>query len=202
MSEVASHAMTIEEFLAWQDTQEHRCELVDGRPVAMTGARMVHDRVAVNILTSLTSRFRASGNPCDAFSGEVGAVINPRTLRRPDVSVYCPPFDDLDYKTNRPRLVVEILSRSTQHVDQFVKLGEYQSLPVIDYILLVSPDQVEVGVWSRGDGGAWQNFVLDDIDAVVDLPTLAVTLPVRDIYERVALKSHPRPCLVWPDPPT
>jgi Uma2 family endonuclease len=201
MSDVASHVMTIEEFLDWQDTQEHRCELVDGRPVAMTGARMVHDRVTVNILTSLSNRFRASGNPCEPFSGEVGVVINPRTLRRPDVSVYCPPFDALDYKSNRPRLVVEVLSRSMQHVHQFVKLVEYQGLPMIDAILLVSPDQVEVCIWSRGEGGAWQNVVLDDIEAVIDLPTLAVSLPLRDIYERVVLKPHARPRLVWPDPP-
>ena len=41
--------------------------------------------------------------------------------------------------------------------------------------------------------GAWQNVVLDDIDATIDLPKRAVSLPIRDIYERVALKYHLRP---------
>jgi hypothetical protein len=37
MSERAERAMTIEAFLAWQEQQETRHELVGGQPVAMTG---------------------------------------------------------------------------------------------------------------------------------------------------------------------
>ena len=206
MSDPASRRMTVAEFLEWELEQEGRHELVDGVPQlvngvpqAMTGARFSHDRVVINVIFALTRLLRANGNPCDVFSADIAVVVPSGNVRRPDVAVHCPPFDDRAAASDHPKLVVEVLSESTQTVDQVVKLDEYQAIPQLDYILFIAPTRREVGVWSRGVSTAWQHTVLRAADAVIGLDVLGIVLPVADIYERVTLREESRPHLVWPD---
>ena len=99
-----------------------------------------------------------------------------------------------------PRLIAEVLSRSTEHVDYFVKVEEYKAVAALQVILLISPQTVDVGTWTRvADGWAYQ--VTRDPDGMVDLPDLGLELPVRDIYDGVVLSPPYGPRLVWPDEP-
>jgi hypothetical protein len=50
--------MSVDEFLAWAQTQEWRYELVDGVPVAMDRAKRRHDRIVLNTLCELGSQLR------------------------------------------------------------------------------------------------------------------------------------------------
>ena len=200
MSEAATPLMTIDEFLAWQELQDVRCELIDGRPVAMTGATFAHDRVVGNLRWTLKTRLRAAGSPCEPFGADIGLVISPLTLRRPDVAVYCPPFDDEAAKSDRPRLIAEVLSRSTEHVDHFIKVDEFKTIEALQTILLVSPRTADVGVWTRRDG-SWDHRRVRDLHDGVTLADLGITLAMGDIYDGVQLLPAQGPRLVWPDNP-
>ena len=153
MSDAAAHRMDLDEFLTWQEQQEWRCELVDGRPVAMTGATFAHDRIVGNLRWSLKNQLRAANSPCSSFGADIGVQISSWTLRCPDVSVYCPPFEETAARSNRLRFIAEVLSRSTEHVDYFVKVEEYKTFPALQTILLVSPLTVDLGVWTRQEDG-------------------------------------------------
>jgi Uma2 family endonuclease len=201
MSEAADHRFTLEEFFRWQEGSEHRFELVDGRPVAMTGATFGHDRVVVNILTSLRNALRGGGSDCDASTADIGVITGPRTLRRPDVAIYCPPFEDLATKASDPRLVVEVLSPSTRDVDQATKLAEYKEVRGCDYVILVNPTQIDVAVWSRSGSGEWELAEYTSPESVIPLDRLGITLPITAIYERTNAKPALRPRLIWPDDP-
>jgi Uma2 family endonuclease len=201
MSAPATRRMTIAEFLAWHLEQDDRFELVDGQPRAMTGARIRHDRVVGNIFRMLGNQFRANSNPCDAFSADIAVVVPVGNVRRPDVLVLCPPFDEAATSTETPRLVAEILSASTENVDRIVKLDEYKAIPQLDYILLAAPDLVDVAFWSRDASAQWQLQVFRDLSAVLDLPRLGVRLPLGDVYDRVTLREPVGPRLVWPEAP-
>ena len=122
----------------------------------MTGATFAHDLVVGNLRSTLRSRLRAAGSPCGSFGADIGVHVTEWTLRRPDVAVYCPPFDYSAVKSDRPRLVAEVLSRSTEHVDYFVKVEEYKTIPALQVVLLVSPQTVDLGIWTR-DGAAWHD---------------------------------------------
>ena len=134
MSEAVPHRLTLEEFDRWQTLQEVRCELIDGRPMAMTGASFAgasfaHDIVVSNLIYLLTDRLRARRSECRVFTANIGLVTGPDTLRRPDVSVYCPPFDTQATRSDRPVLVVEVASPSTRQIDRAMRLDEYRALP-------------------------------------------------------------------------
>ena len=201
MSAHATHRMTIDEFLAWQMRQEQRFELVDGQPRAMTGARIRHDRVVANLLRLLGTQFRATGNPCDAFTADIAIIVPAGNVRRPDVSVLCPPFDDLSTASRNPRLVAEVLSDSTENVDRILKLEEYKAIPGLDYILFAAPDVAEIVFWSRDADTSWHHQAFRDLAMILDLPRLGVQLPLTGVYDRVALRPPTGPRLVWPEEP-
>ena len=201
MSQSATRRMTVQAFSAWEITQPDRYELVDGRPVAMTGATIGHDRVLVNIVLSLGNQLRAAGNPCDAFTSHYRHHDHAPWQAPARRCHSCTPFDEHASTTDRPKLIGEALSRSTQTVDQYVKLFEYQQLASLDSILLVNPDPVEVGLWSRAADLAWAFTAFRDIGDAIGIPGRDLTLPLTAITFRVTL-APPPPRLVWPAPPT
>lgn len=197
MSEHAARRLTEAEFLEWQLHQELRYELVDGFPRAMTGARFRHDRVLMNTAAALLDALEGSGSPCRPFTADIAVRVPSGDLRRPDVAVHCPPFDEDAMVSDRPRLVVEVLSESTEDTDQHVKLDEYQHMPALDYIILISPRVVDVLVWAREADRSWQSRRYQALEDVVPLPLLSMALPLARLYRSVEVR--PRPRLVSPE---
>ena len=200
MSEAVAHLMTMDEFLTWQERQDVRCGLVDGRPVAMTGATFAHDRVVGNLRWALKTNLRNAGSLCEPFGADIGLVVTPQTLRRPDVAVYCPPFEETAVKADRPRLIAEVLSRSTEHVDYFMEVEEFKNIDALQTILLVSPQAIDLGIWTRG-GSSWKHQRVREVGEFVHLADLGISLAVRDIYDGVRLMPPDGPRLVWPEQP-
>lgn len=199
MSERVARRMTVDEFLTWQPSQQDRYELVDGQPVAMTGAKLRHDRVTANALAEIQRQLRAAGNPCDAFTDDIAILTRPGQLRRPDVSVLCPPFDEEAMVSDRPRLIVEVLSDSTEQVDRLMKLEEYKSLPSLDYMVLADPARIDVGFWYRDAARGWRTQPFHDADRVIEMPALGLAIGIATLYERVRITHRPRPRLIWDD---
>ncbi len=192
MSDRAIIQMAADEFLEWDLGQEERHELIDGVPVAMAGAKLRHDRVVVNAVVALGVGLR--GSRCEPFSADVAIRIPNGNVRRPDVGVHCEPFDDEAAFSACPRLVVEVLSRSTSQFDQFVKLEEYKTVACLDYILLVNPEAPDVMLWSRG-GDEWRQRRLLGQESLIELPKLTVVLPLTELYAGV--RFPPRQRLVF-----
>ncbi len=199
----ALRRMSLEKFDAWQPHQDIRCELVDGLVFAITGATFAHDIIVGNLSFALTASLRAKGSLCRPFSADIGLVTGSATLRRPDVSVYCPPFDTAAMRSSVPLLVAEVLSPSTERVDQLAKMLEYRALRALHTILLLAPDQIDIGVWRRESCEAWRyTHIIDDASATIELSEFGTSLAVRDLYTGADIKVVARPRLVWPDEPT
>ncbi len=192
MSERAVRRMTEAAFLEWQLHQEQRYELVDGVPRAMTGARFRHDRVLGNAFAMLLEALEAIDSPCRPFTADIAVRVPSGNLRRPDVAVYCPPFDEDAMVSDRPRLVIEVLSESTDDTDQHVKVDEYQHMDAVDYIILVAPRVVDVLVWARAADHAWRSKRYQSLEDVVPLPRLGVSLSLARLYRSVELRPRPR----------
>ena len=199
----AVRKMSLEEFDAWQPHQDVRCELVDGLIYAMTGATIAHDIIVGNLSAALLNQLRANGSLCRPFSADVGITTGPATLRRPDVTVLCPPFDTKATRSSEPTLIAEVLSPSTERIDQMAKMFEYQALPSLRTYLLIAPDQIDIGIWRREPAAAWRyTHIFDELSASGELPELGVTLAVSDLYAGADVRTVTRPRLVWPDEPS
>ena len=186
--------ITPEQFFAWITGREERYELVDGEVVMMAGAGRRHDRIVVNLTAAVHSQIK--GGPCQTFTGDTYIVISPSTRRMPDLGVDCGRPDDHSMAADMPSLIVEVLSPTTGGFDVTVKLAEYQSLPAVDYILLVDTESPNVHLYSRDDDRRWKDVVLKGLETAVELKRLNVSLELREIYS--GLEFRPRPRLVDP----
>jgi hypothetical protein len=75
-----------------------------------------------------------------------------------------------------------------------VKLDEYKGLASPDYIILISPRELNVAAWSRDADRQWQRSRYHALADVIPLPLLRVSLPRSVRYEGIEIKPE------WPRP--
>jgi len=189
----SDETMSMQEFLRWQADQELLYEFIDGRPVLlpkmMTGASSSHDRITVNALGSLFGQLR--GGPCRPSTADMAVRIESAgRVRRPDLLVDCGAPKPKDTAAADPRLVLEVLSPSTHHVDLAQKLEEYKSLPGQRLILLAEQDIARVALYRRDDKENWRLELTDGLQAALDLPEINCALSMADLYEGVKLTEQ------------
>ena len=80
-------------------------------------------------------------------------------------------------------MVVEVLSPSTEDYDRGKKGTFYRLLPSLQEFLLVGQEPVFVEHYRRLPDGTWQIILHQEMDALVDLRSIGVALPVASIYE-------------------
>lgn len=82
---------------------------------------------------------------------------------------------------NEHRIVMEVMSRSTERIDRREKAYTYRELPSIQEIVLVSQKSPLVTVYRRAD--EWAPVVLDSLEQALELKSVDFALPLKQIYE-------------------
>ncbi|WP_114312706.1 Uma2 family endonuclease [Thermus caldifontis] len=175
--------LTAEEYLAWEEAQPERHELVEGVPFAMAGATEAHNLIVGNLFYRLRPKAQERG--CRVFVSEMRLRISPHTFYYPDLMVVCQEDAHPLYK-ERPCLVVEVLSQSTEATDRREKLWRYLRLPSLQGYLLVDSRYPRVEVYFRGPEG-WLYRAWGPEDGEVEVPCLGVGVSLGEIYEGVEL---------------
>ena len=176
MEQPAPTRMTVAEFVLWDDGTETRYELVGGRAVAMNPPLARHVVIAMNIARALDARLAA---PCRAFvGGGLARDDGDDEYRLPDVFVSCTPAGRWYFE--RPRLVAEVLSGSTEKEDRSTKLDFYRSFATVQAIMLVWQDARRIELHTRA-GEVWEVRPIIG-GGTVALPDLGVALPLDEIY--------------------
>jgi Uma2 family endonuclease len=171
--------MRVAEFLRWDDGTDTRYELVGGRPMAMAPPSGSHAEIATNVLVALNERL---DRPCRAlFGGGLARDLEDKECRIPDVFVTCEPTPKQIFEA--ARVVVEVLSPTTEKDDRTTKLDFYKSLPSIEAILIVWQDKRRVQLHVREEP-RWpaQDFTGA---AGVPLQSLGIELGLDEIYTGV-----------------
>jgi Uma2 family endonuclease len=166
---------------------EERYEFVRGRIVQqMTGGTREHGGVARRITRLIE----------DQIDLERWWVLNDRgvetteTIRYPDIVVE--PADEPagSLSTNRPLLIVEVLSPSTASNDLDVKPEEYMSLSSLDAYLIASQTEPAMLLYERGKNGRFQAEPLEVSGGAAELTiktrAFEVTLRLAEIYRGIA----------------
>lgn len=183
-TQIAYPLLTAEEFLAMDFGPDHKAELDNGVIRMMAGGTRRHARVASNIMIALASRLRGSG--CAAYSSDMAARTHDRSVRYPDVSVYCgkegAEFDD-DLADAEPRIVFEVLSAGTARTDLRTKLDEYRAMGSIDTIVFVDIAVERLRVVQRTGPSSWSDDSHHEPHDL-HLPSLGLTIPHAEIFAR------------------
>jgi len=187
MTNLKYSRLTEADYLLGEFASEIRHEYVDGEVFAMAGAGEAHNLIAGNIFAKLRGLVR--GGPCRVYISDMKLRVKTwKAYYYPDVMVTCNPTDsEANYK-ERPSLVVEVLSPSTERTDRREKMLAYRTLTDLREYLLVATDKQHVELYRRDAQDEWQLTNLIPADGI-HLESLGYDLSLNDIYEDVKLDS-------------
>jgi Uma2 family endonuclease len=174
--------MTWDEYLAFEDQTPYRHEYVNGTVYAMSGASLAHNRIAQKLVSAFGAHLE--GGPCEPFFLEAKLEIRAGSdliMYYPDVMVSCRPEDRADQIVRDPKLVVEILSKSTQHIDRREKALTYQRVAAIEEYVLITQRQPRVIVHRRAAG--WRPVTYSGLNAQVEFRSIGLQMSLAKIYE-------------------
>jgi Uma2 family endonuclease len=98
--------------------------------------------------------------------------------------VECDP-DSPTHVTN-PRVIVEVLSSTTERYDREQKRLYYQQLDSLCEYVLVAQDRRRVEVWQRSADAGWTHTTYDS-PARAPLPSIAYELDVDELYDAAGI---------------
>jgi len=184
VAQQVSRGMSVDEWRALERTShDTKHEYIDGRVYAMSGGSLAHGSIGSNAVRALQDALRAAGKPCYVYNSDVAARLSSKRYTYPDASVTCDERDrPVPDKTEiqAPRVIVEVLSDSTEAYDRGKKLGYYRACPTVqEYILVASKDQ-SVDVYRRTPQ-SWTYDAYEPGDEI-ELPSLAIRVAVAALY--------------------
>lgn len=177
--------MKPDEYLAWEREQPYKHQYIGGEIFAISGGKARHNALALNVGAVLFAALR--GSECRAFNSDQ-KVHSAKTGNYiyPDITVVCGPLvfraGTNDVVVN-PRIVVEVLSKSTEAHDRAGKWEDYRQIPSLTDYLLVSQRVARIEHFARQADGAWLLRVADAGQTVT--LTTGVVLRVDEIFAGV-----------------
>jgi len=182
-----SNKMSPEEFLAFERASDEKHEYRDGEIVAMSGARLDHNRISTNITALLWHGLKGKG--CENYSSDLRVwVPKTRLYTYPDAIVVCgePEFVDEEFDTlTNPLLLIEILSESTESYDRGQKFKNYRSIESLREYILISQNSPSVEKYIKHGDGFWMLSEATGIDSNITFESIDCTLSLTDIYDKV-----------------
>lgn len=174
-------SMSAQEFIRWEAEQDERYELIDGEVLAMTGGTYAHDRTRANLAAALLAHLR--GTPCKVMGPEMKLRVDADTPGfYPDLLVACREIDSNASELNEAKVIVEVLSPSTEKKDRGTKWIEYQKLAMLQEYLLIDPVKRRIEIFRRMGAADWRLHICNTAE-LVRLESLDFDISFAAVFE-------------------
>ena len=90
---------------------------------------------------------------------------------------------------NKPILIVEVISPSTEHIDRREKLLFYQQIPSLQEYVVIEQKEIAIEIHRRQPNGGWITYYFDESDDEVEFQSIDMTLAIDEIYRRVKFEG-------------
>ena len=144
-----------------------------------SSATLKHTLIKGNLFYALHTKLT---KPWHAFVSGPKVVTATASLY-PDVLVTCSPVVMTDDTVREPKLIAEVLSRTTAHHDRSTKWLAYREIASLAHYLLVWQDVRRVELFSRR-GSGWELVILDP-PAMIEISALGASLDFDELYDGV-----------------
>ncbi len=189
------HHFTVHDYLALEAETGIKHEFLAGQVWAMAGGSREHALYAANVTASLAVLLR--GKRCAVHSADLRICVKATgLLTYADATVICgsvemDPNDPKKHTVLNPRVVVEVLSPSTEDYDRGEKPGSYKTIRSLQEVVLVAHDRREVEVVRRERDGSWSRHIAV-AGGELTLAAIGRDLAVDDIYRDPLAKARRR----------
>jgi len=182
----ARQLISFERYLEIEEQSVVRHEYLDGMAWAMAGGTFDHSAVTTNVIVSLGVQLRGKG--CRVYESNLRIRVKATGLATyPDASIVCgrvqlDPADPKNTTAINPKVLIEVLSPSTEKYDRGEKVEHYRKIVSLKEIALVSTRGQLVEVW-RKTGHAWKRHEYRD---VAQLVSVGCELALSEVYRDLA----------------
>ncbi len=185
----AQRKYTIEEYLEIENAETEKHEYYQGEIFAMSGAKISHVNILMNLSTALKVKLR--GKPCQPYGNDLRIHIPTNTLfTYPDISIICGEPETLnsdDMNALNPTAIIEVLSPSTKSYDRGEKFRLYRDIKSIKEYILIDSQTVAVEDWYINDHGNWELNEFKTISDTFKLKSINIDLSIEELYEGTKL---------------
>jgi Uma2 family endonuclease len=176
------------EYLELEDRSTIKHELIDGEIIPVAGASANHNRLNLNLCRLFP--LEINGQDYEIFMNDMRLwlPVN-QSYVYPDAIVIAevPQFtDSKQTAVTNPCLIMEVLSTSTEGYDKSGKFRLYRSLPSFEEYLLIDQFGYRVEQYTKVDSHQWLLTEWLGEDAVMQLRSALVQIPLKDLYHRVS----------------
>jgi Uma2 family endonuclease len=178
-----------EAYLAGEAMSVVRHEYIDGEIYAMAGSSDSHAAIVGNMIMTLGPHLRGTG--CSLYPQDIKAQIFERSrFYYPDLMVTCDDRDRLDrYVKRHYKLIVEVLSESTEGFDRGEKFEDYRRSASLEEYVLISQNRINVEIYRRNAAGRWELEAYHGGDRV-ELLSVGLGFAIEVLYEDVVLPTR------------
>lgn len=184
--EAEKHTLfTVADYLEAEQRSEIRHEYLYGTIHAMAGGSRRHNQICLAIASVLQRKMRTG--PCRTYMNDVKVLVRTRLgeiFYYPDVMVGCDPTDRHEFHLERPSILFEVTSPSTELTDRREKLTAYQSLASLEHYVIVSQEARAVEWFRRVEDG-WERIVLKEAEDHLTFHQIETGISLREIYEEI-----------------
>jgi Uma2 family endonuclease len=182
---------TIEEYLQMELASEEKHEYYRGEIFAMSGPKVAHNIIAVNLTVLLGQKLK--GKSCKPFNSDQRIYIPQNSLfTYPDISIICGEIITLnndDWNILNPAVIIEVLSAATKDYDRGGKFKLYRDIVTLKEYVLVDTETISVEVFRINDSGHWELEEYRKMDDSLLVKTIGVSIPLIEIYEGIKLET-------------
>lgn len=181
-----SHAyFTPEDYLELERLSLIKHEYLQGQMVAMAGASKAHVIITGNLSALLVNYLRGTG--CISYATDMKVRLPLLNLfYYPDLIVTC---DDRDRVSEQdfilyPKIIVEVLSDSTEAFDRGDKFADYKSITGFEEYILIHQKQILVERFLRKSDNLWVPHIYRSGDEV-ELSSIGFSCTISVLYENL-----------------
>ena len=183
--------MTVDEWRKLEKAHpDLKYEYLDGQVYLMSGGSLAHARIGSNTVRALEDALESK--PCYVYNSDASVCLSETRYTYPDASVSCDPLDQPtteQVQIQAPRVVVEVLSDSTEGKDRIRKAHLYRACPTIQEYVLIATKYQAVEVQRRA-GDEWTLHLFGPGDEI-ELVSIGARFPLAVLYRGTAVPEMP-----------
>ena len=155
----------------------------------MAGATPNHNSIHKNILYTLEAQIRGKDDVFDLYHSDirVKSFLTHKDYFYPDVIIVKgkPYFDDENNDNlANPKVIIEVLSDSTEGFDRGDKFKSYRQITSLDEYILISQKDACIEQFYRDETERWQ-FGEIITEGTFTLLSLPFELKIEDVYRKI-----------------
>lgn len=177
--------LSVDEYLAIERETDSRYEYHDGRIYSMAGGTLNHGLIGGNIFGEIRTGLRSKGSTCRVINSEIKVhVKSKRCFLYPDTMVVCGEIKKSETEPNsltNPKVIIEVLSKSTGNYDRGDKFYIYRQLPSFEEYILIEQNKPQIDIY-RKEGDFWHLSRVEGLESELEIRAINLTIKLEEIY--------------------